>query len=216
MPYAATDRIDFIKRSGIAPGTRLLDFGGVLCEELPTAVSGITSRKNVSNAVIMKSTLFPFKDAVFDAVVSYHYLDLIPGDLTGFIFRDAARVLKKNSNFSFMVLLWVPQNEAQKSSLLFNKILKSTGAIYSHEFTDISRELSESGFSDITVETIKRDIAIPPDFVRAHLILIASIVKKEQDKGAAGIKTQAKQYIEQVEEYGESMLPALHFTAKKI
>ncbi|MBU4453999.1 MAG: hypothetical protein KJ929_02790, partial [Euryarchaeota archaeon] len=116
--------------------------------------------------------------------------------------------------FSFMVQLWAPQNEAQRSSLFFNELLKASGAIYSHEFTDISRELSDSGFSDITVETIKRDIIIPHDFVRSHLILLGNLVKKE--RGVAGIKTPAKQYFEQVKQYGEAMLPALHFTARKI
>jgi Methyltransferase domain len=216
MPYAAADRIDFIKRSGIAPGTRILDFGGVLCEELPSAVPCITARKQISNAVIIKPALFPFKDSVFDAVVSYHYFDLIPGDLIGYIFREISRVLKKGLDFSFMVQLWAPQNDAQRSSLFFNEILKSTGAIYAHEFTDINRELSESGFSDITVETIKRNITIPPDFVRSHQILLGNLVKKEQEEGKAGIRQPAKQYFEQVREYGEAMLPALHFTAKKI
>ncbi|GFO97354.1 hypothetical protein ig2599ANME_1555 [groundwater metagenome] len=216
MPYAAGDRKEFIKRSGINPGTRILDFGGVLYEELPSAVSGITARKHLSNAVIMKPALVPFKDAAFDAVVSYHYFDLIPHDLTGYVFREAARVLKKDTNFSFMVQLWAPQNEAQRSSLFFNELLKISGAIYAHEFTDITRELSDSGFCDITVETIKRDIIIPRDFVRSHLVLLGNLVKKEQEKGVAGIKTPAKQYFEQVKEYGEAMLPALHFTAKKI
>jgi len=214
MPYAAADRKEFITRSGITQGARILDFGGVLYEELPSAVSGLTARKQLSNAVIIKPTLIPFKDSVFDAVVSYHYFDLIPNDLIGYVFREAARTLKKDSSFSFMVQLWAPQNEAQRSSLFFNELLKASGAIYSHEFTDISRELSDSGFSDITVETIKRDIIIPHDFVRSHLILLGNLVKKE--RGVAGIKTPAKQYFEQVKQYGEAMLPALHFTARKI
>lgn len=216
MPYAAADRQEFIKRSGIAPDTHILDFGGVLYEEFPCAVSGITARKPLSNAVIMKPALVPFKDAAFDAVVSYHYFDLLPSDLLGYVFKEVARVLKKDSNFSFMVQLWAPQNEAQRSSLFFNELLKASGAIYTHEFTDISRELSDSGFGDITVETIKRDILIPRDFVRSHLMLLGNLVKKEQEEGVAGIKTLAKQYFEQVKEYGEAMLPALHFTAKKI
>ena len=216
MPYAAGDRKEFIERSGIDPAARVLDFGGVLYEELPSSVSGITARKKLPNAVIIKPALVPFKNAVFDAVVSYHYFDLIPGDLIGYVFREAARVLKKDSNFSFMVQLWAPQNEAQRSSLFFNEILKASGAIYAHEFTDIIRDLSDSGFCDITVETIKRDIIIPPDFVKSHLILLGSLVKKEQEEGITGIKTPAKQYYEQVKEYGEAMLPALHFTAKKL
>lgn len=216
MPYAAADRKQFITRSCITPGARILDFGGVLYEELPSAVSGLTARRQLSNAVIIKPTLIPFKDAVFDAVVSYHYFDLIPNDLIGYVFREAARVLKKDSSFSFMVQLWAPQNEAQRSSLFFNELLKASGVIYSHEFTNISRELSDSGFSDITVETIKRDIIIPQDFVRSHLILLGNLVRKEREEGVAGIKTPAKQYFEQVKEYGEAMLPALHFTARKI
>lgn len=216
MPYAAADRKQFITRSGITPGARILDFGGVLYEELPSAVAGLTARKQLSNAVIIKPTLIPFKDAVFEAVVSYHYFDLISSDLIGYVFKEAARVLKKDSGFSFMVQLWAPQNEAQRSSLFFNELLKASGAIYSHEFTNISRELYESGFSDITVETIKRDIIIPQDFVRSHLILLGNLVRKEREQGVAGIKTPAKQYFEQVKQYGEAMLPALHFTARKI
>jgi hypothetical protein len=102
MPYAVEDRQEFIKRSGIAPGTRTLDLGGVLYEEFPSAVSGITARKQLSNAVVMKPALVPFKDAAFDAVVSYHYFDLLPSDLLGYVFKEAARMLKKDSNFSFM------------------------------------------------------------------------------------------------------------------
>jgi SAM-dependent methyltransferase len=216
MPYAAGDRKEFINRTGIDPGARILDFGGVLYEELPSSVSGITARKQLPNAVVIKPALVPFKNAVFDAVVSYHYFDLIHKDMIGYVFREAARVLKNGSNFSFMVQLWAPQNEAQRSSLFFNEILKASGAIYAHEFTDITRELSDSGFCDITVETIKRDIIIPPDFVKSHLILLGSLVKKDQEEGVAGIKTPAKQYFEHVKEHGEAMLPALHFTAKKI
>ncbi len=216
MPYAAGDRKEFINRSGIDPAARILDFGGVLYEELPSSVSGIFARKQLSNAVIIKPAIVPFKDAVFDAVVSYHYFDLIPYDMIGYVFREAERVLKKDSSISFMVQLWAPQNEAQRSSLFFNELLKASGAIYAHEFTDITRELSDSGFFDITVETIKRDIIIPPDFVKSHLILLGSLVKKEQEEGITGIKTPAKQYFEHVKEYGEAMLPALHFTAKKI
>ncbi|MDO8727249.1 MAG: hypothetical protein Q7J35_14360 [Candidatus Methanoperedens sp.] len=216
MPYAAADRQEFIKRSCIASSTLILDFGGVLNDELPLSVSGITARKQLSNAVIMKPALVPFKDAAFGAVVSYHYFDLLPSDLLGYVFKEAARVLRKDSNISFMVQLWAPQNEAQRSSLFFNELLKASGAIYTHEFTDISSKLSDSGFCDITVETIKRDILIPRDFVRSHLMLLGNLVKKEQEEGVAGIKTLAKQYFEQVNEYGEAMLPALHFTAKKI
>ena len=216
MPYAAADRQEFIKRSGIDPGARILDLGGVLNEEFPSAVSGITARKQLSNAVIMKPALFPFKDSAFDSVVSYHYFDLIPSEMLGYVFKEAARVLKKDSNISFMLQLWAPQNEAQRSSLFFNELLKASGAIYNHEFTDISSKLSDSGFCDITVETIKRDILIPRDFVRSHLMLLGNLVKKEHDEGVAGIKTFAKSYLEQVKEHGEAMLPALHFIAKKI
>jgi hypothetical protein len=216
MPYAAGDRKEFINRSGINPAARILDLGGVLYEELPSSVSGITTRKQLSNAVIIKPALIPFKGAVFDAVVSYHYFDLIPKDMIGYVFREAARVLKKDSKFSFIVQLWAPQNEAQRSSLFFNEFLKASGAIYAHEFTDITRELSDSGFCDITVETIKRDIIIPSDFVKLHLMLLGNLVKKEQEEGVTGIKILAKQYFEHVKEYGEAMLPALHFMAKKI
>ena len=216
MPYAAADRQEFIKRSGIASRTLILDFGGVLNEEFPSAVSGITTRKQLSNAVIMKPALVPFKDSSFDAVVSYHYFDLLPSEMLGYVFKDVARVLKKDSNISFMVQLWAPQNEAQRSSLSFNELLKASGAIYDHEFTDISSKLSDSGFCDITVETIKRDIIIPRDFVRSHLMLLGNLVKKEQEDGITGIKTLAKQYFEQVNIHGEAMLPALHFIAKKI
>ena len=54
MPYAAADRNGFITRSGIVQDTCVLDFGGVLAEELPQAISGITAKKNLHNAIVMK------------------------------------------------------------------------------------------------------------------------------------------------------------------
>lgn len=52
MPYAAKDRQEFIKRSNLIPDSRVLDFGGMLSEELNSAVFGITSKRVLSNAVL--------------------------------------------------------------------------------------------------------------------------------------------------------------------
>ncbi len=209
MPYAAKDRQEFIKRSDLNPEMRVLDLGGTLTDELTSAVFGIATPRTRTNAVLMKPGNLPFKDSVFGAVVSYHYLDLIPPDKLGSVFKEIARVMGKKAIFSFMVLLWVPQNEPQRSSLFFNEVLKSTGALYSHELEDISMVLSASGFNEITFETVKRDIMIPRDFTRSHLIMLGKLVKKE-----GGIKAPARQYLEQVNVYGEAMLPALHFMAR--
>ncbi len=216
MPYAAKDRQEFIKRSNLTPNARVLDFGGMLCNELPSAVFGITAPGPLTNAVLIRPTLLPFKNNVFDAVVSYHYFDLIPSETLDYAFDETARILNKNSSFSFMITLWAPRNESQRSSLLFNELLKSTGALFNHDIEEISRMLSVSGFSEITVESVKRDIPIPREFVRSHLIMLGSLVKKEKAEGGAGIKALAKQYFHHVKEHGEAMLPALHFTAKKL
>jgi hypothetical protein len=98
----------------------------------------------------------PFKNSVFYAVVSYHYFDLISSDMLCYAFDEAARVLAKDSSLFFMILQWTAQNDAQKSSLLFNELLKSTGTLFRHELEDVSRQLSASGFREITVEIIKR------------------------------------------------------------
>jgi hypothetical protein len=216
MPYAAKDRQEFIKRSNLETNARVLDFGGMLCDELPSAFSGITTLRPLTNAILIKPTLLPFKNSVFDAVVSYHYFDLISSDMLCYAFDEAARVLDKNSSLSFMMLQWAAQNNAQKSSLLFNELLKSTGALFQHEFEDVSKQLSASGFSEITVETVKRDIIVPKEFVRSHLVMLGNIMKKEKAHGGAVIKTLAKQYFNNVKQYGEAMLPALHFTANKL
>ena len=215
MPYASTDRHDFIKRTNLSPGAKILDFGGMLGEELPSAVSGITAQGNTANAILIKPALLPFKNSVFNAVVSYHYFDLVSSDILGYTFNEAARVLAKNSCFSFMVTLWAPQNESQRSNLFFNELLESTGALFNHDMEEISRTLSESGFSEITVESIKREIPIPKEYVRAHLVMLGTLVKKEKEAGGTGIKTLARQYFNHVKVHGEAMLPALHFTAKK-
>ncbi|MDD5473217.1 MAG: class I SAM-dependent methyltransferase [Candidatus Methanoperedens sp.] len=216
MPYAAKDRQEFIKRSNLNPDSRVLDFGGMLSAELPSAVSGITAPKPQTNAILIKPTLLPFKNSTFDAVVSYHYFDLISSESLGYAFDETARVLAKDSNLSFMMLQWAAQNDAQKSSLLFNDLLKSTGALIHHEVEKVSRQLSESGFSEITVEIIKRDIPVPREYVKAHLVMLGNLVKKEKEAGGTGIKTLARQYFNQVKVHGEAMLPALHFTAKKL
>ncbi len=216
MPYAAKDRQEFIKRSNLTPDARVFDFGGMLCNELPSAVSGITIPRQQINAILIKPMLLPFKNSVFDAVVSYHYFDLISSDILGYAFDETARTLNKNSSFSFIITLWAPQNESQRSSLLFNELLKSTGTFFNHDIEEISRMLSASGFSEITVESIKREIPIPKEYVRSHLLMLGNLVKKEKEAGGTGIKTLARKYFANVKEHGEAMLPALHFTAKKL
>jgi hypothetical protein len=216
MPYAAKDRQDFIKRSNLTPNAQVLDFGGMLSDELPSAVFGITTPRPLTNAILIKPTLLPFKNNVFDSMVSYHYFDLISSEILGYAFDETARVLNKNSSFSFIITLWVAANESQRSSLLFNELLKSTGTLFNHDIEEISRMLSASGFSEITVESVKREIPIPKEYVRTHLIMLGNLVKKEKAQGGVGIKTLAKQYFNHVKVHGEAMLPALHFTAKKL
>lgn len=215
MPYAAQDRQEFIKRSNLNPDARVLDLGGVLSGELPSAVYGITAPRPLANAIIIKPELLPFKNSVFDFVVSYHYLDLISPDRLGYAFEEIGRALAKGSNFCFMITQWTPQNDAQRSSLLFNELLKGTGALYQHEFENISMLLSESGFGEITVESIKRDIHIPQEFIKSHFLMLGNLVKKEKEQGGDGrIRALAKQYFNNVKASGEAMLPAIHFTAK--
>lgn len=216
MPYAAKDRQEFIKRSNLNPEAQVLDFGGMLCDELPSAVFGITTPRPLTNAILIKPTLLPFKNSVFDAVVSYHYFDLISSEVLGYTFNEAARVLAGNSSFSFMITLWAPRNEPQRSTLFFNELLKSTGAFFNHDIEEISRLLSESGFNEITVESVKREIPIPREYVRTHLVMLGDLIKKEKAQGGTGIKTLARQYFNHVKIHGEAMLPALHFTAKKL
>jgi len=215
MPYAAKDRQEFIKRINLTPDARILDFGGMLVEELPSAVFGITTKRPMTGAVIIKPTLLPFKNSVFKSVVSYHYFDLIPSDILKFTFEEAARVLDRDSSFSFMITQWAAENEAQRSSLFFNELLKSTGALFQHDFEEVSRLLSESGFSEITAESVKRDIVIPGEFAKSHLLMLGNLVKKEKEQGGELIKTLARQYFKNVKVQGEAMLPAIHFTAKK-
>jgi len=43
---------EFIKRSNLKPDSRILDFGGMLIEELTCAVYGITSKRSLSNAFL--------------------------------------------------------------------------------------------------------------------------------------------------------------------
>ncbi len=216
MPYAAKDRQEFIKRLSLKPESCVLDIGGMLSEELPSAFFGIITPRPLANAILIKPTLLPFKNYAFDAVVSYHYFDLISSDILGYVFEETARVLNRNSSFSFMITLWAPQNESQRSNLYFNELLKSTGALFNHDIEEVSKQLSSAGFSEITVESIKRDITIPREYVRAHLIMLGNLVKKEKEAGGTGIKALAKKYFAHVKEHGEAMLPALHFNARKL
>ena len=215
MPYAAKDRQEFIDRSNLKPESRILDFGGMLLEELTCAVHGITSKRSLPNAVLIRPLLLPFKNSVFKSVISYHYFDLVSSDKLGFAFEEAARVLDKDGSFSFMILQWTANNEAQESNLLFNKILKSIGALYQHDFEEISMNLNKSGFTEITVESIKREIMIPQEFINEHLLMLGNLIKIEKTKDRTEIKASAKQYFHHIKEHGEALLPAIHFIAKK-
>jgi hypothetical protein len=215
MPYAAKDRQEFIKRSNLIPDSRILDFGGMLSEELNSAVFGITSKRVLSNAVLIKPLLLPFKNSVFKSVVSYHYFDLVSSEKLDFLFEEAARVLDKDASFSFMIMQWAATNDAQKSNLLFNEVLKSIGVLYQHDFEEISIKLNKAGFTEITVESIRHDITVPEKFVNEHFLMLGNLVKLEKTQGGEGLKALVKQYFHKVKEHGEAMLPAIHFIAKK-
>ncbi len=215
MPYAAKDRLEFIKRSNIMPDTRILDIGGMLLGELPIAISGITSKRVIPNAVVLRPLLLPFKNSAFRSTISYHYYDLISQDKLGYAFEEISRVLDKNGSFSFMVLHWSANNDAQKSNLIFNEILKTTGALYQHDVEEISIELNKSGFSEITVESIKRDIRIPQEYVDEHFLMLGNLIKIERSRDGSDVSPLAKQYFHYMKKNGEAMLPALHFMAKK-
>ncbi len=215
MPYAAKDRHEFIDRSNLISDTRILDFGGMLIEELSGAVHGITSKRSLSNAVLIRPLLVPFKNSVFKSIISYHYFDLVSSDKLGFAFEEAARVLDTDGSFSFMILQWTANNEAQESNLLFNEILKGIGTLYKHDFEEISLNLSKSGFTEITIESIKREITIPQEFINEHLLMLGNLVKIEKTKDRTVIKALAKQYFHHIKEHGEALLPAIHFIAKK-
>jgi hypothetical protein len=215
MPYAAKDRQDFIERSNITPNTRILDLGGMLSDELPGAVFGIPSKRPLQNGVLIRPLLLPFKNSIFKSVVSYHYFDLVPPEKLDFVFEETARVLEKDGSFSFMILQWMAFNASQRSNLLLNEVLKSTGALYQHDLEKISNKLNALGFNEITVESIKREIPVPMEFFHEHMLMLGNLVKLEKTHGLAGIKALAKQYFHQVKEQGESMLPAIHFIARK-
>jgi len=215
MPYAAKDRQEFIERSNLIPDSRILDLGGMLIEELTSAVHGITSKRSLSNAVLIRPLLLPFRNSVFKSVISYHYFDLVSSDKLGFAFEEASRVLGKHGVFSFMILQWTANNEAQKSNLLFNEVLKSIGALYQHDFEEISMNLNKTGFTEITVESINREITIPQEFINEHLLMLGNLVKIEITKDRTEIMALAKQYFHHIKEHGEALLPAIHFIAKK-
>jgi hypothetical protein len=215
MPYAAKDRQEFIERSNINPGERILDLGGMLSEELPSAVFGIPSKRPLQNAVVIRPLLLPFKSSVFKSVLSYHYFDLLPPEKLDYVFEETARVLEKDGIFSFMILHWMAFNDAQRSNLLFNEVLKNTGALYQHDIEKISNALNALGFNEITVESIKRQIPVPMEFFHDHMLMLGELVKLEKTHGLTGIKALAKQYFHQVKEHGESILPAIHFIAKR-
>ncbi|MFA4957115.1 MAG: hypothetical protein WC556_09125 [Candidatus Methanoperedens sp.] len=215
MPYAAKDRQEFIKRSNINPDARILDLGGMLCEELHGAVFGIPSKRPLQNAVLIRPLLLPFKNSIFKSVVSYHYFDLVPPEKLDYVFEETARVLEKDGSLSFMILHWIAFNNAQRSNLLFNEVLKSTGALYQHDIEKISNKLNALGFNEITVESIKREIPVPIEFFNEHMLMLGNLVKMEKTHGLPGVKALAKQYFHQVKEHGEAMLPAIHFIARK-
>jgi len=216
MPYAASDRQEFIKRSDLKTDARIFDLGGTLSDELPSAISGIAKPRKISNAVLTRPALLPFKNSVFDGAICYHYFDLISQEMLTYVFSEIARVLKKDSAFTFMITFWSAQNEPQRSNLLFNEALRFTGALYPHEFESVNLQLSNSGFGEITVETVKREIQIPEDFIKSHVKMLGGLIKKEKEAGGTEIRMLARRYFEHAKEHGESMLPALHFIAKKL
>ncbi len=215
MPYAAKDRKEFIERIPLIE-SRILDLGGMLSDELPLAVSGITKLKNANNAILVDPYHLPFKKSSFDAVVSYHYFDIVPLNWLLVVFKETARILDRGTIFSFMTTLWVPKKESQRSTLLFNEVLERKGLLYRHQLEDLIRILDLAGFGEITSESVKRDIIIPDEYGRAHLKVLGNFLKKDKAKERMEIKILTGQYLASVKMHGEAMLPAMHITARKL
>lgn len=223
-PYASQDRADFVERVGIAPDFLVLELeaDGALSRILSGktergVISGSTQMKRARGAkfrsgadaafIAAEMQKMPFPGRTFDAVISYHSLNFFPPELLPGIFAEINRVLKGGGKFAFLVRSRTPANDAQKSDFLLAEILHTEGLMYLHDYDFLARSLKKAAFREITMEVVKRQVKVPQRWTKAHVSFVKTC-------GAAA-EGKIKKYIDSTSGFGEELLPALQFVARK-
>lgn len=210
MRYWKADQEDFIDRVGVAPDTRVLDLStdGHLCATLserieqpvvatgtPRRVRGALVQAPDAYLVACEADDLPFKSGSFDAVLTYHGLEMYPAERLAGILGEALRVLRPGGLFAALIRSSTAFTPAQEADLDLARALEKQGKLFLHEYGGITQALGEAGFEDITMEIVKRDVPVPEEWRKAH----GQILKK-LGRGVAG---------------AEALLPAIQFTAAR-
>jgi len=234
MPYAVYDRDAFVTRTGLGPDMKVLNIGpdhitaSQVAKSVETAVAaavpdagqarGIRSTSNKVAPVVTNYNHQPFKGNCFDIIFSYHAVNYIqPGEVPGLL-KEVNRILKENGRFASMVWSLKPTNKAQSSHLMLLGILEKLGMLYLHQFDEISRWLEGSGFEEITMELVSRNIPVPDKWVRTHL----KWLERGTDNYSGNKVTISPDFDKAIEDYkihvkkhGEELLPSIQFTARR-
>lgn len=233
MPYAIFDRDSFIARTGLGPDMKVLIIG-------PDSIATIQIAKNVETTVaiavsnpqqsrglravspsntypfITRFTNLPFKNNSFDVIFSYHSLNNIPDTQVPKMLSQVHSMLKQDRRFASMVWSVKPTNKAQESHLMMLEILKQLGLLHLHRFDEISRWLEAAGFEEITMELVTHQLTVPENWVRSHLNRINEILEEYREINGSlpvGLDNSLEVLKNHVKEYGEELLPSIHFTA---
>jgi len=223
-PYASQDRADFAERVGIAPDSLVLglEADGVLARILggkteKGVISGSMQMKRARGAkfcsgadaafIAASMQKMPFLDRAFDVAISYHSLNFVPPELLPGILAEVKRVLKGGGKFAFLVRSQTPLGDAQKSDLLLAEILHTEGLMWLHDYDFLAKSLKKAAFREITMEVIKRQVKVPRRWTRVHVSFVKTC-------GAAA-EGKIKEYVNITSEFGEELLPALQFVARK-
>jgi ubiquinone/menaquinone biosynthesis C-methylase UbiE len=233
MPYAIFDRDSFIARTGLGPDMKVLIIGPdstaaiQIAKNVETTVAIAVSNPQQSrglraisphnlNPLIAEFTNLPFKNEALDIIFSYHSLNSVPKTQVPKMLSQAHNTLKHDRRFSSMVWSMKPTNKAQESHLMMLEILEHLGLLHLHRFDEVSRWLEVAGFKEITMELVTHQLSVPENWVRSHLNRINEILEEyRQINGSlpADIDNSLEVFKKHVKEYGEELLPSIHFTA---
>jgi cyclopropane fatty-acyl-phospholipid synthase-like methyltransferase len=233
MPYAIFDRDAFITRTGLGPDMKVLIIGPdstaaiQIAKNVETTVTIAVSNPQQSrglraisphnlNPLMAEFTDLPFKNGAFDIIFSYHSLNSVPKTKVPKMLSQVHSMLKHDCRFSSLVWSVKPTNKAQESHLMMLEILTDLGLLHLHRFDEVSKWLEAAGFEEITMELVNHQLTVPENWVRSHLNRMNEIVEEyRQINGSlpSDIDNSLEVLKDHVKEYGEELLPSIHFTA---
>ncbi len=141
----------------------------------------------------------PFADSTFDSCLSIFLLNSCDEQFLKKSIKEIFRILKPDGLFCGVLKLRDARKDREKAGELINRFFERVGIMHFHSIERVSFLLTESGFSEVSVEIIPgKEI---DEFSQLHSAILEEYVKKTGDRELRKIYEEFKEMLPRYGEY---------------